>query len=200
MILPNFHIIAETEISTALKERGVHTFYDAIQWVHHLPYGRVKDPTSLDNVLKEGQGTCSTKHALLKALAEEHAIYDLKLSLAMYAMNDINTPGVGSVLQQYDLPCMFEAHVYLSYNDEIYDYTFPGSENMLWRKSVVIETAIDTDQIGGFKQEYHKAFLTDWIQRAPLDYTLDQLWTIREQCIKSLGTPLIPLAQSHLMT
>lgn len=186
MILPNFNIVAETAIAATFRERGIHTFYDAIEVVNSPPYGRTKNKERLEQVIIEGRGTCSTKHAVLKALAEEHALYGLKLSLAIYAMDEINTPGVGTILKNYDLPYIFEAHVYLTYNDKVYDYTFPNSQKKLWQNSVIVEVTIDTDQIGIYKQKFHKSVLAEWTQRERLNYSAEELWDIREKCIHHL--------------
>lgn len=186
MILPNFNIVATTTVSEAFKEIGVQTFYDAIQKVHNLPYGRTEELLQFEKILEEGHGTCSTKHATLKALADEHALHGLELKLVIFAMDESNTPGIGHILEKYDLSYMFEAHTYLLYGDEAYDYTFPKKKTMPWKNSVLLETTIATNQIGDFKKEYHKSVLKDWINSEDLTYTVDELWKIREECITAL--------------
>jgi hypothetical protein len=49
--------------------RGVADFRAAGRYLQHLPYGRTADRADFVAVLREGRGTCSTKHALLAALA-----------------------------------------------------------------------------------------------------------------------------------
>ncbi len=191
MIVPNFNITPGNPIGDLFLQKNVKTFYDAIRYIHNLPYGRLENPLEFENILMEGKGTCSTKHALLKTLAEEHLIYGLQLSLAIYAMDDSNTPKVGPILKKYNLPYMLEAHTFLTYDDETYDYTFPKSYSLKWQESVLIQTTIDTDQIGEFKKEYHKSVLADWITRDKIPYTLEKMWSIREECIDALNSSKI---------
>ena len=186
MILPNFNLTPGTTVANIFITQDIFTFYDAIRAVHTLPYGRIENPVEFATIIMEGKGTCSTKHATLKALAEEHAIYGLKLEMAIYAMNRENTEGIGGLLKKYNLPYILEAHIYLRYDDEIYDYTFHNTREMPWRDAVLVESTIDTDQIVNFKKEYHRAVLNDWIVRDNLPYSLDELWSIREECIKAL--------------
>jgi len=188
MIIPNFTIKPGNTVGDIFRNKGIHTFYDAIRAVHKLPYGRTKNPLDFGSIMIEGKGTCSTKHATLKALTEEHAIYGLQLALVIYAMDHKNTPGIGNILTSYNLPYMLEAHTVLMYDDEMYDYTFPGTYDMKWRDAVLLQTTIDTDQINDYKVEYHKSVLEDWIERDKLAYTLEEIYNIREQCIVALGS------------
>lgn len=188
MIIPNFNITAGNTVSDIFIENGTYTFYDAIRAVHKLPYGRIDNPLDFGNIITEGRGTCSTKHATLKTLTDEHAIYGLQLELVIYAMDNKNTLGIGNILEKYNLPYMLEAHTVLAYDDEVYDYTFAGTHNMSWREAVLMQTTIDTDQIEDFKMEYHKSVLEDWIKRDDLAYSLDDIWNIREQCIEELAS------------
>lgn len=187
MIIPNFNITPGNTVGDIFINKGIRTFYDAIRAIHNLPYGRLKNPLELGSVITEGQGTCSTKHATLKALTDEHAIYGLQLELIIYAMDNTNTPGIGNVLEKYDLPYILEAHTVLAYDDEMYDYTFAGTYSMKWRDAVLMQTTIDTDQIQDYKEDYHKSVLQDWIERDKLAYSLDEIWKIREECIQELS-------------
>jgi len=58
--------------------------------------------------------TCTTKHALLAALAREQHI-NAQLVLGIYEMSERNTPGVGHVLSRYGLSYIPEAHCHLRY-------------------------------------------------------------------------------------
>jgi len=121
-LLPNTNLNNGSTIAYSFMERGVDHFHDACDYVWKLPYGRNSDRADLLLVLSEKKGTCSTKHALLKALADE---INLKLDLVVgiYPMNEKNTPGVGKVLSDYQLDYIPEAHCYLKYQDQIIDVT-----------------------------------------------------------------------------
>ncbi len=191
MIIPNFSILPGSPVGDIFIKNGVKTFYEAIQTVHNLPYGRVENPLDFGNIITQGKGTCSTKHATLKVLTEEHAIYGLRLELAIYAMNEENTPGVGATLSKYNLPYILEAHTFLCYDNEVYDYTFAKSKNLKWTDAILMQTTIDTDQIEDFKKNYHKSVLEDWIKRDNLSYTLEELYAIREECIAALSEAIL---------
>lgn len=73
-------------------------------------------------VLEERCGTCSAKHALLTELASEND-RPVSLVLGIYEMDEINSPGVGPVLQRYGLRCVPEAHCRLVYEGTRVDLT-----------------------------------------------------------------------------
>lgn len=186
-MIPNFNLTANGPISNHFMQNEMTTFYQAIKYIRQLHYGRSKLPYP-NNILEDKRGTCSTKHACIKELAEENNIRSIKLQLCIYPMSEENTPGVGTVLNRYKLDYILESHVYIAYDEERYDFTFPHTNEMKWENDILIESEIDVDQILDYKKEYHKTILKDWIERDKLKYTLKELWQIRESCIHSLQT------------
>ena len=79
--------------------------------MHSLPYGRNSDRSDWRLILKEGRGTCSTKHALLADLARENLRHVVPV-LGVYDVDEGNTPGIGTVLERHGIPCVPEAHCY----------------------------------------------------------------------------------------
>jgi hypothetical protein len=138
-------------------------------------------------VLTEGRGTCSNKHALLAVLAGEQGI-DAALTLGIYDMSEANTPGVGAVLARYGLVSLPEAHCYLTYAGARVDITrdVHGDDPV---EPMREEESIQVDQIGGYKIQWHRRVLADWIKHSPAarGRTLDDVWTIREACIAALS-------------
>ncbi|RMB59508.1 hypothetical protein EAX61_07950 [Dokdonia sinensis] len=186
-MLPNFRLSNDKPLSERFRNKGMDTFHDAIRYVQKLPYGRNSSTRKASIILTEGKGTCSTKHACLKTLAEENEINSIDFNLAIYSMNGENTPGVGQVLKKYNLDYILEAHTYLSYDSERFDYTFQKANNRAWEKDILIEIPIDADQVGSWKKEYHQSVLKSWIKREKMPYSLDEIWDIREECIKALS-------------
>lgn len=186
-MLPNFRISEEGSVSDRFRKKGIDTFHDAVRYIHNLPYGRNRSPEKPFTIIVEGKGTCSTKHACLKLLAEENNINSIEFHMSIYSMNGVNTPGVGPVLDRYQLKYLLEAHTYLCYAGERFDYTHPETTDKPWENDILIEIAIDADQIGKWKKEYHRSVLADWIKRDKIKYTLDEIWKIREECIEALG-------------
>lgn len=187
MSLPNFNLTGGQPVSDEFIKKDIKTFHNAVRFIHNLPYGRNKTPQNIASIIKEGMGTCSTKHACLKTLAEENEIHSIRLSLCIFSMNKKNTPDVEEVLSTYRLSYILEAHTCLCYDNERYDFTFPGTNKKTWEPDILIETTIDPDQIFDYKVSYHKSILKDWIQRDNLPYSLDKVWEIREACIQALS-------------
>ena len=120
--LPSDPIKDRGPISAAFLRLRIHDFRSAGQYVRDLSFGRNAATSDLLAVLNEGKGTCSTKHALLKALASEQGL-PIRLVLGIYEMNARNTPGIGQVLEEHHLPCIPEAHCYLVHQDRRIDVT-----------------------------------------------------------------------------
>ena len=186
MSLPNFNLTEGSPVSDAFLKKDIKTFHGAVRYIHNLPYGRNRDPKNMASIIQEGVGTCSTKHACLKTLAEENEIHSIQLNLCIFSMNKKNTPGIEKVLDTYRLSYILEAHICLSYDHERYDFTFPGVSKKSWEPDILIETTIDADQIFDYKVSYHKSILEDWIQRDNFPYSLEKVWEIREECIQAL--------------
>ena len=174
---------------------GIHDFAAAARHVLTLPYGRIADREKLGLVLEEGRGSCTTKHALLAELAREQGI-DVHLTLGIYEMSERNTPGVGRVLSAYGLEYIPEAHCYLRHESGRIDVTgVPAGAAPI--DHFLHEEPITVDQIGAYKQDLHRRFLSDWITRTDSvrGRSLDEVWRIREACIAALAAAECSAAQ-----
>ncbi len=186
--LPDFTIGHTGRISNAFTNKGIRTFHDAITFIQALPYKRNSNKDDLATVISDACGTCGTKHAILKALADENGLQGIDLIMGIYRMHDTNTRGVGNTLQHHGLNYIPEAHNYLVYNGERYDFTSSHSNPSNIFAELLEETIIAPDQITAFKVNHHKNFLRQWLADHPEHtYTLDELWAIREQCIADLA-------------
>ncbi|MDR7834247.1 hypothetical protein [Riemerella anatipestifer] len=54
------------------------------------------------------------------------------------------------------------------------------------KNRLVFEIEIEYNQINDYKINIHKNFLKEWIKAEGLDYSLDEIWKIREECIQAL--------------
>lgn len=68
----NFNIVSDQEISQLFKQNNCFDFHSASEFVRNLPYKKNLNKDNLVTVFIDECGTCSTKHALLKKLAEEN--------------------------------------------------------------------------------------------------------------------------------
>ena len=183
----NISLKSSGQVSTELSRRGMMTFDQACEWVKNLPYKRNQDKSDIFCVFRDGGGTCSTKHALLRILAEENHLKNVKLMLAIFKMNAQNTPKIANVLQKYHLKEMPEAHNYLQIDTEILDCARRHSSPEDFVNDLVEEIEIEPDQIIDFKIKYHKNFLQKYLQENnQIPYSTVDFWQIREECIVAL--------------
>lgn len=175
-------------VSAAFVQAGLVDFRSAGRWVCSIPYGRNSDPSGRLVVLNEGYGTCSTKHALIRQLAIEQEL-NVALAVGVYEMTGRNTPGVGIVLEKYGLEALPEAHCYLRIGQKRVDLTRISDQSRPETSySFLHEEDIEPRQIGIYKIDLHKRFMSSWMSRRKTgEYNLDELWQIREECIASLS-------------
>jgi len=177
------------DISDAFIQVGALDYRAAARFVSRLPYGRntiVSDPLI---VMRERRGTCSTKHALLRRLAREQGL-DVTLVLGIYEMNERNTPGVGPILKRHELATLPEAQCYLRFRGNRIDVTRAIEAHPAEAIAKFLhEEDITPEQIGDHKRTLHRQFLQRWIAEIETSSgrDLEEIWRIREECIKALG-------------
>jgi hypothetical protein len=174
-------------ITASFLARSIGDFQAAARYLHSLPYGRNTNRATYRLVLDEERGTCSTKHALLAELAREQQL-PVALTLGIYAMHKRNTPGVGPVLEEYDLSFIPEAHCYLTYAKARIDITRSGVESGEPITQFLHEETITPAQIGEYKVGLHQKFLRTWLvnEKGAIGRTFEEIWKIREECIAAL--------------
>lgn len=185
---PNFKIGSKGEISEEFLKKSILTYDDASKYIQNLPYGRNLDKDNLKIVFTDNKGTCSTKHAVLKQLADENNNTDVKLILGIFKMNFTNTPKISKTLKKYNLDYIPEAHNYLKYGNTVFDFTGISNSASNFIDDLIYEIEIEPSEINQVKIQIHKNFLIDWLKENPaINYSIEELWTIREQCIQDLS-------------
>jgi len=182
----DFELNSELPISKLFNESGIHSFSEAMHYVKNLPYGRNFNRKDFTLVLKEQKGSCSSKHALLKLLADENNHSDVQLTLGIFRMNGNNTPKVAITLEKFGLEYIPEAHNYLKIQDEIYDCTTQNSSEINFVNNLLKELEIRPKDVISKKIEIHQEFLKNWCKKYNLNF--NEIWKIREQCIADLGS------------
>lgn len=175
------------DVSSEFLKRNIINLSEALIFVRDLPYARNTDKENLITVFSDNCSTCGPKHALLKLLIDENEFAGFKLMLGVFKMNTENSPLVKETLENYNLTYIPEAHNYLRYHGKMIDVT-----KVVWNAAAIVrdlvqEIVIEANQISSFKVNYHKTFLQNWIKDNSIPYTLEQLWFIREQCIRDLS-------------
>ena len=195
----DFSITASSApISSAVLHKGLDTFRKAAEWVSKLDYRRNIDKDNVLCLFDEQCGTCSTKHALLKHLADENGNTELRLMLGIFTMNAKNTPAIKRLLKKYKLDYIPEAHNYLRTYNYILDYTGVGINETKFELDILEEIEIQPEQITEYKVSYHRDYLDTWIKENEIPYSPDELWRIREECIKALTLSRLELYTERL--
>ena len=187
MDFKTFLIISDQAVSKEFLKRDLKNFDDAMLFVRDLTYARNPNKKDLLTVFSDNCSTCGPKHALLKLLINENNFKGFQLMLGIFKMSQENSPLVKATLEKYKLDYLPEAHNYLRYNGAMIDITKKVWNKEAIEKVIVEEREIEADQISDFKVNYHKNFLKRWIAENKIPYTLNQIWSIREQCIVDLS-------------
>jgi hypothetical protein len=184
----NFRIHDRGEISRQFLERHIADFQHAAQFIRELPYRRNADKANLASVFADGGATCGPKHALLRQLAIENGVSNLKLKLGLFKMSGQNTPAVAKTLAHHNLEFLPEAHNYLRVHRSVLDCTRPDSSAEDFKSDLLLEIEMEPAQIGAPKVAFHQTYLRYWLSQHPeIKLTFPQLWNIREQCIEALS-------------
>ena len=185
---PDFEVKPKGKISEAFLKNGILSFTQATNFIQNLPYGRNPNKNDLTTLFTDNCGTCSTKHAILKQLADENNFTDITLICGLFRMSSQNTPEISSTLNKYGLEFIPEAHNYLKYKSNILDYTKPDAHAINFIDDLIEEIEILPHQITDYKVTYHKKYLEKWLENnSEIKLSLAELWTIREQCISDLS-------------
>lgn len=183
----NILLNASEILSGLLIAKDITTWQDALSYIQQLSYGRNTNRSDLSLVITNEKGTCSSKHALLKTIANENKIEGVQLILGMYKMTKKNTPGIGDHISKSELPYIPEAHCYLKIHGERRDFTSPSSSIKKIEKDILTEIEIAPSQVAQWKVDFHKQFIKDWNISEGIHKDFDRIWMIREQCISSLS-------------
>lgn len=121
-------LTSKDELTAIIKYSGIITYNELIKFIKELPYGRNLNRTDLSLVIREKKGSCSSKHALLKKVADLNRIEQVQLMLGIYRMNEKNTPNIGTALNDCPFDYIPEARCYVKISNIRTDYTTAQSD------------------------------------------------------------------------
>lgn len=150
--LPNKEILPLGEISNKFLELNISSFKDACLYVHKIEYGYNTNRDDKMILFKEKCGSCTTKHAVIAALAKELDI-PLYKHVCVYKFTEEITTGTGEILKKYEIPYVPMIHCFLVYKDYRFDLT-EGNYN---GKKKPIDEYIYSERVDPFisdKDEY----------------------------------------------
>ncbi len=168
-------------LSREFIQLGCHRWKEALEYVNRLRYARNADSNNFHLVLEEKRGTCSTKHALLAALAEEQGV-PLFLMTGPMEMKAQHFSPLGPVLKKYHLTAILETHCYLMYEGKRIDATFPGKIEHPQSSDFLKEWQVTPCDIGDVKIKRHQEEMKHWIVEKNIPYSFEEVWKIREEC------------------
>lgn len=183
----NSELSSEDKLTRLVRDKGIRSWNELTEFIRFLPYGRNRNRMDLSLVLTEKKGTCSSKHAFLKQIADLNNVPDVKLILGVYKMSRENTPKIACVLEEKSIPYIPEAHCYLKIRGKQVDLTTKGTDFSRIEKDILEEKEIEPKQVAEFKVSFHKEFLRKWLPKSGLTFSFDEIWSIRESCIQNLA-------------
>lgn len=183
----DYKLTSYDELTMLAKSNGIESWNALTSFVKDLPYGRNKNRTDLGLVITEKKGSCSSKHALLKKIADLNGVPNISLILGIYKMKPSNTPKIANVLIDNTIECIPEAHCYLKVDQIRVDFTTNDSEFKKIEEDIIQEKEIEPEQVSEFKVEYHKNYLKKWITESKIGLNFEEVWQIREKCIEKLS-------------
>lgn len=176
------HSDPQSQYAHQFHQLGLTDFHQACDYVWQLVYGRNRDNHDWRAVLTEKRGTCSSKHRLLKALADELEL-NIELVIGIYPMKASNTPGVDDVLAQSQYDFIPEAHCYLRFEGQRIDLTRANLASAEPIDEFFVEIAVEANELAHFKQLFHYQYLVEHYGEAEAS----AMWQCREQCIAALS-------------
>lgn len=169
-------------LSEKVNTLGIDTLADLLKWLQKLPYGRNTNRSDFTLVPDEERGTCSTKNALVKAIAQENGWSQIQLYVGFFFMSPDLFPKLKPLFENTSLRGIPEAHTFLVIDDRYTDTT--GLSGKIEPGMIVDEIEIQPEGIGHLKESIHKGYLIEWAEDEKINLPQDQLWALREACIK----------------
>ena len=182
----DFDLSVSGRISELSLKLGLTTFREVCDHLLHLTYRRPCGKTP-ESVLTEGCGTCSSKHGVLKAIADEQGHDQIELVLCLYRMSMRNTQGLDDIFTRGLLGVIPELHTYIRWGDEKLDVTKPGFHVVDVQGDVEKEQTISLEELA-HKTEIHQKWMKVWLQVHRSDVSLKKAWQQREACIAALSS------------
>ncbi|WP_231372832.1 hypothetical protein [Aureivirga sp. CE67] len=173
-------------LTKLVKNLNLNNWDELTSYIRKLPYGRNKNRFDFSLVLKEKKGSCSSKHAVLKKIAQENNLDEIKQILGIYKMNNINTPGIGEIKINSKINYIPEAHCYLEINGEKFDFTSEHSNYSKIENDILKEIEIQPEDVIENKINLHKKYIQNWIKEFEIQENFEEICNKRENCIKKL--------------
>lgn len=109
-------------ISNAFQNLNVPDFHAACAWLQALPYGKNSRSDDLMVLFEDGCGTCTTKHGVAAALAEELGL-PIRKHIVFYKLDGSVRSGIDPILQNRNVAFVPNTHCILGEGIHFVDLT-----------------------------------------------------------------------------
>ncbi len=120
--LPDKELFDAGPVSRCFQAEGLETFLAACRHVHRMPYGYNSSKDDPLILLREGFGSCTTKHMAVGLLARELGL-PIDKCIGIYAMTDRLVTGADSICGEYGLSAIPVVHCFLAHDRYRVDLT-----------------------------------------------------------------------------
>jgi hypothetical protein len=182
-VFPDKPIMDNGPMARTFLSMGIDDFHHACRYVHELPYGYNSDREDPMILFAEMKGSCTTKHAVIAALAGELGVV-IDKHIGIYAMTEALVTGTQTILDKYKLPYLPMVHCFLVFGEQRVDLS-EGNQN---GKNGPIDDFLHTEKVTANisgKDEYllyRKALNAHILQRPEFDgITIKAVLKAREE-------------------
>lgn len=183
----NFELTKNDRLTAYLKELSIFDFYSFLIFIENMPYGRIQDKCNPLSVVIERKGTCSTKHILIAHLLSNYSMKDWELKAGIFYINVEDFTYLSSILNSNQLQKIPEAHCYLTYKNEVFDFTLPYPNLFFPNQKPLKEIRLPIQDPAEQKLVFHQQYIKEWLIDNKLSISFKNLWDIREQCIEKIS-------------
>jgi len=74
----DYNLNSDDQLTKLIKSKGINSWNILTEYIASLPYGRTSNRANFKLVISEKKGSCSSKHALLKKIADLNGIPNIK--------------------------------------------------------------------------------------------------------------------------
>jgi len=121
-VLPKEPLIPCGPVTKELLKREFSNFREVCFWIKEQPYGYNTYADPVFALLKEGFGTCKSKHGLAAACAEELGL-PVRKCLGIYLLNRTIVPEIEKILQSSTIGEIPASHCFLTFGPYRVDLT-----------------------------------------------------------------------------
>ncbi len=152
--------------------------------VRALPYGHAHRPGDPLAILREARGSNSSKHHLLATVAQNCGHPEVVLTLGIYAMSELTTPGIGAILNAASVNSIPQAHCYLTVDHQRLDFTGPSRASVSPLRSLTAEFFLTPDKLAERMAPLQQQALVQWATHQGMSF--EAAWALRQACLAVL--------------